>query len=908
MKKLNRNFIFKISSFIGVLIGILLITIGFSISFEGDSRNPFVTCFNFANQIDIDTFKIIGSLIYLPIFLICTILTIAGGFLYYFKNKNGLYKGGIIALFIDLIFIFVVQIKEGCFKVGTVILFVLSFLLLFAALILFIFLKEKKEDKEETGEQVNTETIKYKLKNNKIFILIMNLVGILSFILPFFIPILYASDGYALVFANALTSYYELIEFIGFIISLIVLIVMSLVYADSYSYFINAPKTFFKRTKTISFVGLIYNALWLIVGIICSYVNNLNNAFYSKSLSTLSYIPFIISFLIFLVLVLIDERFSPTKSDKDDNVKRHKSTMFYLIPYIFVVVITIFTFLSLFVEFIHVKYSYVTGEYESKLTGLELISNYSTLGEGFQVCALIVIVIYMVSFTLFLITTIGFIGKHKDYAYMVKLSIFGNIFLMLICSISALYFEVGTKINIDNLNSLFAGYGITLDLTNYEVKISTQTLYLFLLDLVVFTIMLLTKQLKAKSDYEENDKLLVETNISGSDLPIKEKEEENHDVIDKKDSELDYNMCPSFSQIDGKKEEFENDYLSRLNKEDNTIDLSSLCEFIVEYARNSRLHLSYTKEDIATFVSGLGASKLTILQGMSGTGKTSLPKIFTEAIGGNVEIIEVESSWRDKNELLGHFNEFTQKFTPKKFTDALYKALFNEDIVTLIVLDEMNLSRVEYYFSDFLSLMENEEDKRFIKLSNVKLDYVQNSEHHDYLKLIDGQTLKISNNIWFIGTANRDESTFVISDKVYDRAQTMNFNKRAKKVTDYFNPIDSKFITYSKLNNLLKEAVNHIDFNLEDDPKVRTVEELLRPFNISFGNRILKQMEEFIAIYSKCINKSNVYDEALETILLSKVVAKLESKTIDNKDELAEEFKKIGFNRCYDFIESLNGD
>jgi hypothetical protein len=149
--------------------------------------------------------------------------------------------------------------------------------------------------------------------------------------------------------------------------------------------------------------------------------------------------------------------------------------------------------------------------------------------------------------------------------------------------------------------------------------------------------------------------------------------------------------------------------------------LSDLVKFVVEYARDSRLHLSYREEDIATFVSGLGACRLTILQGMSGTGKTSLPKIFSEAIDGNCDIIEVESSWKDKNELLGYYNEFSRTYTPKKFTQALYKAALNPEIPTFIVLDEMNLSRIEYYFSDFLSLMENEENKREIKLINIKL-------------------------------------------------------------------------------------------------------------------------------------------------------------------------------------------
>jgi 5-methylcytosine-specific restriction endonuclease McrBC GTP-binding regulatory subunit McrB len=124
---------------------------------------------------------------------------------------------------------------------------------------------------------------------------------------------------------------------------------------------------------------------------------------------------------------------------------------------------------------------------------------------------------------------------------------------------------------------------------------------------------------------------------------------------------------------------------------------------------------------------------------------------------------------------LGYYNEFSEKFTPKKFTQALYKAALNPEIVTFIVLDEMNLSRIEYYFSDFLSLMENEEGKRSLKLLNVPLFQKTKDGEVPYKVLKEGETIEIPSNIYFIGTANRDESTFVISDKVYDRAHTMNF-------------------------------------------------------------------------------------------------------------------------------------
>ena len=89
--------------------------------------------------------------------------------------------------------------------------------------------------------------------------------------------------------------------------------------------------------------------------------------------------------------------------------------------------------------------------------------------------------------------------------------------------------------------------------------------------------------------------------------------------------------------------------------------------------------------------------------------------------------------------------------------------------------------------------MENEPENREIQLCNIKLTNDYDNEHHHYYSLKDDHTLHIPENVWFIGTANRDESTFEISDKVYDRAATMNFNTRAPKVINYTTPLAQRY-------------------------------------------------------------------------------------------------------------------
>ena len=221
----------------------------------------------------------------------------------------------------------------------------------------------------------------------------------------------------------------------------------------------------------------------------------------------------------------------------------------------------------------------------------------------------------------------------------------------------------------------------------------------------------------------------------------------------------------------------------------------------------------------------------------------------------------------------------------------------------------MNLSRIEYYFSDFLSLMEHEEDRREIKLLGTPLYRKHGGVRYRYMGLTEGTTIKVPANVWFIGTANRDESTFEISDKVYDRAHTMNFNKRAPKVRVAGEPIAQRFVSSGELRRLFEEAKESVYFEIDSNSVISEVENLLAPYNISFGNRIANQIEDFVRIYAACFGGSDrAIADGLERILLSKVVAKLEFKSVDNKEELAEEFERLGLARCRDFVLSLNED
>lgn len=134
--------------------------------------------------------------------------------------------------------------------------------------------------------------------------------------------------------------------------------------------------------------------------------------------------------------------------------------------------------------------------------------------------------------------------------------------------------------------------------------------------------------------------------------------------------------CPSLTKVDSETET--DDFKADIARRTQRPELKTLGE-VVSHVKNfagSRPieeQLYYTDDDIRAFLAGMAVSRLIILQGMSGTGKSSLPRIFSEAISGFNRLIPVESSWRGRNELLGYYNDFNKKFNAKIFTVELYR-------------------------------------------------------------------------------------------------------------------------------------------------------------------------------------------------------------------------------------------
>ncbi|MCT2196125.1 DUF3578 domain-containing protein [Paenibacillus sp. p3-SID1389] len=252
---------------------------------------------------------------------------------------------------------------------------------------------------------------------------------------------------------------------------------------------------------------------------------------------------------------------------------------------------------------------------------------------------------------------------------------------------------------------------------------------------------------------------------------------------------------------------------------------------------------------IENFYLSLKTKPFVILAGVSGTGKTKLIKLFAEALGatsenGQFTLIPVRPDWSDPSDLIG-YSDLSGKFRPGRVTEVLLEASRNPSKPYFICLDEMNLARVEHYFSDMLSILETQEwrDGRIATAPIIhSSSFVQDEDQEVY------GNLSIPENVYLIGTVNMDETTHPFSKKVLDRANTIEFNDifldqfpdeelgagpRPEATpnrflrSDYLQLVDaynadSKDLISStteklmKINSILEEIHAHVGFRIRD--------------------------------------------------------------------------------------------
>ena len=312
----------------------------------------------------------------------------------------------------------------------------------------------------------------------------------------------------------------------------------------------------------------------------------------------------------------------------------------------------------------------------------------------------------------------------------------------------------------------------------------------------------------------------------------------------------------------------------KIQNYNNNFTLPELVDNFRNFAA-SQLKLYYKPEMIRLFISALASTKLVILQGISGTGKTSLAYAWGKFLKHDSCVASVQPSWRDRTELFGYFNEFTKKFNETEVLKEMYLAGYTDDVYT-VILDEMNISRVEYYFAEMLSILEMPNKDEWI------VELVSASWKSDPKKIIDGK-LQIPANMWYIGTINNDDSTFMVTDKVYDRAMPLDINDKGQ----VFEPKDvpSQDINYTYLNKLFTEAIENNPISQDTLDKIEVMDNyVIQHFRIAFGNRIVAHMKKFVPVYVAC---GGTEVDGVDYFLARKVLRKFEQLNVSYiRDEI----------------------
>ncbi len=369
---------------------------------------------------------------------------------------------------------------------------------------------------------------------------------------------------------------------------------------------------------------------------------------------------------------------------------------------------------------------------------------------------------------------------------------------------------------------------------------------------------------------KEKDKIMA---MKVSQLGLKPDESDTlelNEEQDKKDEVLKQgeSRFSKLSQIDLEYKDY------KLEDYHNTFTLPELCETFRNFAA-SKLGLYYKIDMVRLFVSAIASTRLVILQGISGTGKTSLAYAWGKFLKNDSTIASVQPSWRDRTELFGYFNEFTKKFNETDVLKKMYEAGYN-DKVYITVLDEMNIARVEYYFAEMLSILEMPSRDEWI------IELVSSEWPNDPKRLVDGK-LKIPGNMWYVGTINNDDSTFMVTDKVYDRAMPIDINDKGEVFKAELT--DAMDINSSYLESLFKKAKEENPIHKELLDKIEEMDNyVIAHFRIAFGNRIVKHMKDFVPVYVACGGKET---DAIDYFIARKILRKFEQLNLSYiRDEI----------------------
>lgn len=278
-------------------------------------------------------------------------------------------------------------------------------------------------------------------------------------------------------------------------------------------------------------------------------------------------------------------------------------------------------------------------------------------------------------------------------------------------------------------------------------------------------------------------------------------------------------------------------------------------------------------------------SPLTVLAGVSGTGKSELPRLYSRFGGINFLGVPVQPNWDCQEAMLGYYNSIDNCFEPTDMLRLLAQSQRNvddqnglNDVMTMILLDEMNLANVELYFADFLSKLETRRGLADNDPSFPKIGVKIGSKMADF-------PLRLGRNVLWTGTMNNDETTKTLSDKVLDRGIVINFPRPKKLIrtrTDSILAEASELLPKAVWSSWIDNAYKFSDEQIKDKKdKIEQINEQLGKTGRALGHRVWQSIESYMSLYPTVIaaqsdhERQIAMDDAFEDQLVQKVMPKL---------------------------------
>ena len=313
-------------------------------------------------------------------------------------------------------------------------------------------------------------------------------------------------------------------------------------------------------------------------------------------------------------------------------------------------------------------------------------------------------------------------------------------------------------------------------------------------------------------------------------------------------------------------------------EEDQSVSVKDALPLVKSYIASRGF--SYPEGLIENFYLSLKSKPFVILAGTSGTGKTRLVKLFAEAIGAEYILVSVRPDWSDGSDLFGHY-DLNGKFIEGSVCECFEIAEANPQKPVFLCLDEMNLARVEYYLSDFLSVIESREKQEDGSITTVGVAQYEAG---------------IPDNLYIVGTVNMDETTFPFSRKVLDRANTIEFN-----YVDLLPVFDNAFTPQEPLklsNNFLRseylilarDCANESVYVNEICGELQAINEILRNANAHVGYRV---RDEIVFYMLENLRDGGILkkEEAFDNEIMQKILPRLQGSSASVRDMLCELFR-----------------